>query len=156
MKTERGIKGQFLVAERGGRQVALPLSDVRGGLPRAGLESIPRGESEWLGVMAVRGEIVVALKVDSWLDLEGLELGTAPGALVLFRAGETTVALAFDRLRGVVTLTEDNLKPHPLQEARPWLEAVYSDDSYDRLDVVNGAAWGVALVKGGRVTAETS
>lgn len=152
METERDIQGQFLVAERCGRQVALPLSDVRGGLPRTNLEPIPRGESDWLGALAVRGEIVVALKVDAWLDLVGLPPGAEPGALVLFRAEETTVALAFDRLRGVVTLGDGELKPHPRRAERPWLESVYSDERYERLDVVNGAALSAALINGGRGT----
>lgn len=150
------MAGQFLVAERRGRQVALPLADVRGGLPKTKLDSVPRGESEWLGVLTVRGEIVVALAVDAWLDLEGTEEGSDPGALVLFRAQETTVALAFDRLRGVVTLAQEKMQVHPASAERPWLAHLYSDDNYERLDVIDGPALSAVLIEGGRGAALAS
>lgn len=143
------MAGQFLVAERRGRQVALPLTDVRGGLPKTGLDPVPRGEPGWLGVLTVRGEIVVALEVDPWLDLEDDARGGEPSALVLFRANETTVALAFDRLRGVVTLEAEKLQPHPAGTEFPWLAHIYSDDTYVRLDVVDGSALSAALIEGG-------
>ena len=150
MKNGDGIEAQFLVAERRGRQVALPLADVRGGLPRTGLEAVPGGEPDWLGVLAVRGEIVVALEVDGWLDLDEIDAAPEAGALVLFRAEGTTVALAFDRLRGVVKLATDRLQPHPVRGQKPWLRAMYSDDRYERLDVVDGPALSAALKAGGR------
>ena len=150
MKNEHDIGGQFLVAERRGRQVALPLAAVRGGLPKTGLEPVPRGELDWLGVLTVRGEIVVAMAVDAWLDLDGLEEGAEPAALVLFRAQDTTVALAFDRLREVVTLEGNKFRPHPAIGQRPWLTRVYSNDDYARLDVIDGPAFSAAIIRGGR------
>lgn len=152
MSNENGMRGQYLIAERRGQAWALPLADVRGGLPRTGLEPVPRGEPGWLGVLAVRGEIVVALSIDPWLEVTDSDTGPDPEALVLFRVQGTTVALAFDRLRGVVTLEVDALSPHPAAAERPWLAAVYSDDRCTRLTVIDGAALGPALV--GAVTEE--
>ena len=152
MSKENGMSGQYLVAERRGQAWALPLADVRGGLPRTGLEPVPRGEPGWLGVLAVRGEVVVAVSIDPWLDVTDSDAGSDPEALVLFRVQGTTVALAFDRLRGVVSLDHDALKPHPAAAERPWLSAVFADERYARLEVVDGAALGAALV--GRVIEE--
>ena len=128
MSKENGMPGQYLVAERRGQAWALPLADVRGGLPRTGLEPVPRGEPGWLGVLAVRGEIVVALSIDPWLDVIDSVAGPEPEALVLFRVQGTTVALAFDRLRGVVTLDQDALKPHPATVERPWFRMSVTHD----------------------------
>jgi chemotaxis signal transduction protein len=149
MAIETESRSRYLVAERRGKCFALPLTHVRGALPRPVLELVPLGEPDWMGVLVVRGEVVTAVRPDRWLDLAEEEIPSEaePEALVIFSADIAPIALGFDRLRGVVALGSGGREPHPGAAERPWLTAIYADARFEALTVINGSALGRALLE---------
>lgn len=154
MNKEAEVSGRYLLAERRGRSFALPLTHARGGLPRPRLEPVPLAEPEWLGVMAVRGEVVVVVLADRWLGFDdgaaagepGVALATEPAALVLYRARHSTVALAFDRLRSVVSLDAADAGRVARADGPAWHAARYTSGPQAGLVVLDGEALAEALL----------
>ncbi len=135
--------GHYVIAERAGRSFALPFDQVRGGLLRPELEPVPLAPAGWLGVLVLRGEIVPVLQPDALLGVTSAR--EEPGTLVVFQAGDALVALAFDRVRGVVPLPAERCRGYADAAHLPWLGPSYSDERYAGLVLVDGPAFGAAL-----------
>jgi purine-binding chemotaxis protein CheW len=134
-----------LVALRAGQHFSLPVTTVREVLAMPELEPVPLAPPEVLGSFQLRGEIIPAILPDFLLAIEAAK--TTPTVLALLHDGDATVALAFDRVLGVVTINPTTLVAHPLALRRPWMAHLRVDSRYQLITVLEGTALIAALVE---------
>lgn len=133
-----------LVALRAGQRFSLPVTTVREVLAMPELDPVPLAPAGMLGSFQLRGEIVPALLPDALLAIDAAE--TAPSVLALLCEGDATVALAFDRVLGVVSIDPSSRIPHPLAQHRPWMAHLHIDPRYQLVTVLHGPVLIRALV----------
>jgi purine-binding chemotaxis protein CheW len=134
-----------LVAVRAGQRFSLPVPTVREVLAMPGLDPVPLAPPEILGTFQLRGEIMPAILLDEFLAIGAT--ATVPAVLALLRDGDASVALAFDRVLGVVPVNPGTLIPHPLAPRRPWMASLRVDPRYQLVTVLDGPALIAALVE---------
>ncbi len=101
--------GPALVCRVGERNLAVPMSRVRETMRPLPIDDFPGTEPYVLGVAMIRGEAVPVLDVGALLGAPS----TLPTRFVTVRHEDRTLALAVDSVRGVESLTEDDLRPLP-------------------------------------------
>jgi purine-binding chemotaxis protein CheW len=134
-----------VIALRAGQCFSLPVTTVWEVLSLPELEPVPLAPSEMLGSFQLRGEIVPVMLPDTVLAIGSTEV--APSVLALLRDGEATVALAFDRVLGVVSIDPATLVPHPQAQRRPWMAHLRVDSRFQLTTVLDGPALIAALVE---------
>ena len=134
-----------LVALRAGQRFSLPVTTVREVLAMPELDPVPLAPMEILGSFQLRGEIMPAILLDELLAIGATE--TVPAVLALLREGDASVALAFDRVLGVVPVNSSTLIQHPLAHRRPWMAGLRVDPRYQLVTVLDGPALIAALVE---------
>lgn len=86
-----------------------PLSAVREVLMPPPLTEVPRAPAHFLGVIAVRGQIITLVDLPRLLNLAGAE-GQAPGRVLLVDNGEELIGVAVDRVVQVYALQPDQIE----------------------------------------------
>lgn len=132
-----------VLTARAGQRFALAVGTIREVLPIPDLEPVPLAPEENLGAFQLRGEIIPAMLPDSLLAIGGHD--SPPSVLALLRDGDSAIAVAFDRVLGVLTIDESALVPHPLAAERPWLSHLLIDPRHQLVTVIDGAAFMAAF-----------
>ena len=102
-RAEAGARRAYLVCACGAERYGLPLAEAAGVLPMRPCTPVPGAVPALLGLAAVSGRIVSVLDLARALGRPGP--GAAPGGhLVALRTGTVPVALAVDRVIGVVEI----------------------------------------------------
>lgn len=127
-----------VITVRAGQHFALPVGTIREVLPMPELEPVPLASAEILGSFQLRGEIMPAILPDALLAIGAVD--TKPSVLALLRDGDTAVAVAFDRVLGVLLVEQTSLVPHPLAAERPWLAHLLVDSRHQLVTVLDGPA----------------
>jgi len=86
-----------------------PLSSVREILMPPPLTEVPRAPAHFLGVIAVRGQIITLVDLPRLLNLAGAE-GQPPGRVLLVDDGEELIGVAVDRVVQVYALQPDQIE----------------------------------------------
>lgn len=98
-----GATRPFLVCTCGADRYGLPLADVTQVRAARACTAIPGGPAALFGIVALAGRIVSVLGLAEALGRPGMAVRDA-GHLVVLRGGGAPVALAVDRVVGVVDL----------------------------------------------------
>jgi purine-binding chemotaxis protein CheW len=100
-----------LAVSAGGETYGFPLSAVREILMPPPLTEVPRSAKHFLGVIAVRGEIVTLVDLPMLLKLEVLDRRVL-GRVILIDVGEELIGVAVDRVVQV-----SHLQPNQIEYA---------------------------------------
>ena len=98
-----------LAVSAGTETYGLPLSAVREILIPPPLTQVPRAAKHYLGVIAVRGEIVTLVDLSKLLSLDVRDR-QSPGRVILVDVGEELVGVAVDRVVQVAQLQPDQIE----------------------------------------------
>lgn len=98
-----------LSVSAGSETYGFPLSSVREILMPPPLTEVPRSAEHYLGVIAVRGQIITLVDLPALLNLEVPDRQTL-GRVILVDAGEELIGLAVDRVVQVSHLQPDQIE----------------------------------------------
>jgi chemotaxis signal transduction protein len=105
---------RYAVFRRCNQQFALSIDLVSEVLPGQPLTRVPRSQSQILGVLSLRGEILPVLTLD---DLLGLSAPTDDPNLpiLVLRQGELLAGLRVDAIQSVVSIPASEIQPYPAE-----------------------------------------
>lgn len=86
-----------------------PLSAVREILMPPPLTEVPRAPAQFLGVIAVRGQIITLVDLSRLLNFAGVE-GQPPGRVLLVDNGDELIGVAVDRVVQVYALQPEQIE----------------------------------------------
>lgn len=98
-----------LAVSAGSETYGFPLSSVREILMPPPLTEVPRSARHFLGVIAVRGEIITLVDLPSLLNLEVLDRPPL-GRVILVDVGQELIGVAVDRVLQVSHLQPDQIE----------------------------------------------
>jgi purine-binding chemotaxis protein CheW len=98
-----------LAVSAGSETYGFPLSAVREILMPPPLTEVPRSAEHFLGVIAVRGEIITLVDLPTLLNLEVLDRQVL-GRVILVDVGEELIGVAVDRVVRVSHLQPDQIE----------------------------------------------
>lgn len=102
---------EFLTFLLGTEELAVPIAQVREVLRAPAITEVPRAPAHVLGIVTVRGEVVVVIDTRARLGLgDGSGSGTR---IVIVDAGEGPLGLLVDQVSSVVRLPRGSLEPCP-------------------------------------------
>ncbi|HJP98880.1 MAG TPA: chemotaxis protein CheW [Rhodanobacteraceae bacterium] len=102
----------WLGFELAGRDYAVPLGDVREIIRPDAPTPVPGAPADVLGIISLRGSIIIVLDGCRRLGLDGGNRGPEQ-RLVIFQTGDENVAVRIDALRDVLDLDTRELVPPP-------------------------------------------
>ncbi len=115
--------------ELDGKKFALRIDDVREVLATAAIEAVPGAPPLILGVINLRGRIVVVLDLRQRLDMA--PGSTHEGCVIIVDLHHELVALRVDRIAALCTVADAAIKPAPVAANKRGDEAVYGFVSRD-------------------------
>jgi len=130
---------RYTVFRRQRQLFGLSIDLVREVLAGQPLTRVPRAQTQLLGVMSLRGEILPVVVIDGWLGLPSIPDDPSQPILVVRRA-DLLVGFRVDGVQSVLRVPRAEVQPHPSAGHQQHLAGIWHPEGLHPITLIAGAA----------------